>query len=80
MTPHYDLKRLQHIFARARHWNFYPHPAGNLKDILALLSVAVGLRQVAAFGFHDLSTEGFVRDLKDKVGNIGLRTQITGRA
>jgi hypothetical protein len=78
MAPPNDPKRVQHVFERARHWNFYPHPAGNLKDLLALLSVAVGLRRVAAFGFHDLSSEGFARDLKDKVGNLGLRTLITG--
>jgi hypothetical protein len=78
MAPPNDPKRVQHVFERARHWNFYPHPAGNLKDLLALLSVAAGLRPVAAFGFHDLSTEGFARDLKDKVGNLGMRTLITG--
>jgi hypothetical protein len=39
--------------------------------IFALLSEAAGLTQVAAFGFHDLSTEGFARDIKDKMGDLG---------
>jgi hypothetical protein len=78
MPPPADSKRWQRVFDHARAWRFYPHPAGNLKDILGLMSVASGLRQVAAFGFHNLSTEGFARDLKDKVANLGLRTLLTG--
>jgi hypothetical protein len=73
-----DQDRLRRVYEQARLWQFYPNPVGNLKDLLALLAVAQGLKPVAAFGFHDLSTEGFVRDLRDKMVNLGFRTLVTG--
>jgi hypothetical protein len=72
-----DQDKLRRVYEQARFWRFYPSPVGNLKDLLALLAVAKGLKTVAAFGFHDLSTEGFVRNLRDKIVNLGFQTLVT---
>lgn len=49
----------------------------SIKDLLALVSVTAGFKPIAAFGFLSENNEGEIRNLRDRVVDLGLKTQIT---
>jgi hypothetical protein len=75
MTP--EVEKARAILQATRHLQFDEHPSVDLQDRLGLLTVVVGLREVAAFGFAERANEDRLRALKDILSNHGLPTQVT---
>jgi hypothetical protein len=65
------------ILAATRAARFSDEPAIDLKDRLGLLTVLVGLRDVAAFGFAEQGNEGRLRELRDILNNHGVVTYLS---
>lgn len=72
-----EIEKARAILQATRHVQFNEHPAVDLRDRLGLLTVVVGLREVAAFGFAERGNENRLRALKDILDSHRLPTQIT---
>jgi hypothetical protein len=68
--------QLRSIYSRARRLDFSPSPWVGIKDLLALVAVTAGFKPIAAFGFLSENNEGEIRNLRDRVVDLGLKTQI----
>jgi hypothetical protein len=75
MNP--EIAKARAIFEATRPNRFDEHPSVDLRDRLGLLTVVMGLREVAAFGFAERANEGGLRALKDVLNGHGLSTQLT---
>lgn len=72
-----DFERARNIYRSVRTIRIDSEPSTDVRDRLGLLTVIVGLREVAAFGFGEHDNEGQLRSLKDRLGNYGVFSQIT---
>jgi hypothetical protein len=72
-----EVESARTILQVTRTFRFDEHAAVDLRDRLGLLTVVVGLREVAAFGFAERANEEGLRALKNVLSKHGLPTQMT---
>ena len=78
MTPQNGLlESSRELHNTLRRFRFCENPFQDLNERLALLTVVLGHRHVAGFGFAEENNEGSLRRIRDILVNHGIRTLIT---